>query len=419
MNATDTSINISIRHIKTALIFLPLFFLVMLLESGNFGISFFMNTRIISLTHIFTLGFLVMVIMGASYMLLPVALGVKIAYDKLFFPVYYAYVVSVLIFIIGMYYSISALIALGGSLLFISLLLYDFNVLVSLKRVRKWDYSALGIAFAYIYLFIGLSIGLYLALSFRFHIGINLFDILKDHIYVMFVGFVIMLFIAIAYRLLPMFYMTKTPAKPFWITDIILINLGIIVIIASSFFGGIVNECLTLVGSGALFLGILLFCYIFFSLMLKRLKKKLDITTFYIYSGIIFLVAAIILGAILFFLPESLRSSSYGIGLYYMFGFTALFCFSGMIIIGFLHKIFPFLISLKVFEKAKKGAYSKLFSNMKTKYLEHVIFALFLIGGLLEMLSLLLIYAIIIKIATIILLVSSVLLLVHIFSMEW
>jgi membrane-associated HD superfamily phosphohydrolase len=213
MNATDSSIEISLKHIKTALILLPVFFIVMFLDSKNFNEYFFMNVKIISLTHIFTLGFLLMIIMGASYMLLPVALGVKIAYEKLFFPVYYAYTASLLLFIIGMHYFIGSVIAVGGVLLFISILIYNVNILASLKKVKKWDYSAAGIAFAYSYLFIGLSVGLYLALSFYFKIGLNIYDILQDHIYVMFIGFAAMLFIAISYRLLPMFYMTKTPVN--------------------------------------------------------------------------------------------------------------------------------------------------------------------------------------------------------------
>ena len=420
MNATDSSISIALRHIKTALIFLPIFFIVMFLDSRSFSVYFFMNTKIISLTHIFTLGFLMMAIMGASYMLLPVALGVKIAYEKSFFPVYYAFVISLLLFVIGMHYLISVLIALGGVFLFISILIYNINILISLKKVKKWDYSALGIAFAYSYLFIGLSIGLYLALSFYFNIGFNLYDILKDHIYLMFTGFVAMLFIAISYRLLPMFYMTKTPAGYLWKTDLIIINVGIIAILISSFFNGgtgYVYFYLNDIGGALLGLGVLLYCFIFFDLMLKRLKKKLDITTFYLYSGIIFLVLAAVIGLLLIIIPQRTADLNYGI--YYSFGFTALFCFAGMIIIGFLHKIFPFLISLKVFEKAKKGAYNKLFSNMKAKYFEYLIFGLFLTGGTVGMFSLLFIYTVLIKITAIILLVSSILLLIHIFSMEW
>ena len=122
-------------------------------------------------------------------MLLPVALGVKIAYEKLFFPVYYAYLISLLVFVIGMHYFIGSMIAAGGILLFVSVLAYNLNILLSLKKVKKWDYSSAGIAFAYSYLFIGLSIGLYLALSFYFKIGLNIYDILQDHIYVMFIGF--------------------------------------------------------------------------------------------------------------------------------------------------------------------------------------------------------------------------------------
>ncbi len=415
MNATDSSIEISLKHIKTALIFLPVFFIVMFLDSKSFNVYFFMNVKIISLVHIFTLGFLLMVIIGASYMLLPVALGVKIAYEKLFFPVYYAYLISLLVFVIGMHYFIGSMIAAGGILLFVSVLAYNLNILLSLKKVKKWDYSSVGIAFAYSYLFVGLSIGLYLALSFYFKIGLNIYDILQDHIYVMFIGFTAMLFIAISYRLLPMFYMTKTPDNLYWKTDLIAVNAGIIAILASSFFvnGSAANIYLNGIGGWLLGLGILLYCYIFFNLMLKRLKKKFDITTFYLFAGVVFLISAALIGIFIITIPQEKLNMFGGInGVYYVFGFLGLFGFAGMVIIGFLHKIFPFLISLKVFEKAKKGAYGKLFSDLKTKYFEYIIFALFLAGSILWVFYL-------IQIAAAVLFIASLLLLFHIFSMGW
>ncbi len=416
MNSTDSSINISLRHIKTALIFLPVFFALMFFDSKNFNSYFFMNVKVIALVHIYTLGFLMMIIMGASYMLLPVALGVKIAYEKLFFPVYYAFVLSLLLFVIGMYYIIGPLIALGGLFLFVSVLIYNVNMLLSLRKIRKWDYSAAGIAFAYFYLFIGLLAGLYLALSLYFGIGFNLFDILKDHIYSMFAGFTAMLFIAVSYRLLPMFYMTKTPESLYWKSDFVVTNAGIITIFASSIFAGsapVVEAYLNETGGLLLGTGILLYCFIFFNLMIKRLKKKLDITAFYLFGAIIFLIFSAATGLLLTIAPQTELDSYSGInGIYYSFGFLALFGFAGMAIIGFSYKIFPFLISLKIFEKTKKGAYGKLFSDEKTKYLKYLIFALFLSGTILWIFYL-------IKIAAFILFISSVLLLFQIFSMEW
>ncbi|MHB8282902.1 MAG: hypothetical protein ACYDDE_08915, partial [bacterium] len=222
MNSGDSSVNIALRHIKTGSVFLILFFYYMFIDSNNFLTYFFMNTKIISLTHIFTLGFLLMVIMGASYMLLPVALGVKIAFEKTFYYVYYAYIIALIVFIAGMHYFSPVFIALGGCLLFASVIIYNINMMTSLKKIRKWDYTSFGILFAYIYLFIGLSIGTYMALSFYFNIGGKyIFDSLMSHIYVMFAGFIIMLFIAISYRLLPMFYMTKTPKNFIWAADFI------------------------------------------------------------------------------------------------------------------------------------------------------------------------------------------------------
>ncbi len=413
-NTTDSSINIALRHIKTAAVFLPVFFYLMFMDAGSFQAYFFMNTVIISLTHVFTLGFILMVIMGASYMLLPVALGVKIAYEKLFFPVYYAFTGSLVIFVTGMHFFSPVFIALGGSLLFISIGTYNINILFSLKKVKKWDYTSLAILFAYIYLAIGILIGLYMSLLFYFNIGGQyIFYFLIDHIYIMFIGFVLMLFTGIFYRLLPMFYMTKTPPRYLWLTDFILLNAGVAAVILSSFFArGVLFDA----GSAFLCTGILIFSGIFFYLMAARIKKKLDITTFYLYAGFFYLILSVLAGILILGLFSRTITQNYGI--YYSFGFVGLFGFIGMAIIGFLHKIFPFLISLKQFEKMKKGAYAGLFRNMREKYLQFVDLILFVTGVLAGAYSLLELDIILIKITAAVLFFASLLLFFNLLSME-
>jgi hypothetical protein len=414
MNTTDSSINIALRHIKTGAIFLPIFFYFMFIDAGSFQTYFFMNAKIISLTHILTLGFILMVILGASYMLLPVALGVKIAYEKTFFPVYYAYVFSFLIFAIGMRYFNSLAIALGGSLLFITVAIYNLNMLVSLKKVKKWDYTSMGILFAYMYLFAGIAIGAYMALSFYFNIsGSYIFDLLVDHIYAMFIGFVLMLFTAISYRLLPMFYMTKPPPKYLWLTNIIMINAGIIGILFSFIAYG---NILFIISSMVLGMGLLLFSFTFFYLMAGRIKKKLDITTFYLYIGVIYLILAVFIGILINFIPARVLTENSGI--YYSFGFIGLFGFAGMVIIGFLHKIFPFLISLKQFDKVKKGAYAGLFNNMRAKYLQYLYLFLFAIGVPIGAYSFLALNINLIRITAVVLIFASLLFLFNLLSME-
>ncbi len=420
MNSGDSSVNIALRHIKTGSIFLILFFYYMFIDSNNFLTYFFMNTKIISLTHIFTLGFLLMVIMGASYMLLPVALGVKIAFEKTFYYVYYVYIIALIVFIAGMHYFSPVFIALGGCLLFASVIIYNINMMISLKKIRKWDYTSFGILFAYIYLFIGLSIGTYMALSFYFNIGGKyIFDSLMSHIYLMFAGFVIMLFIAISYRLLPMFYMTKTPKNFIWLADFILLNAGIILLVISSIIDGFYNLFglgLFYAGSILLSAGIIVFCFEFFNLMNGRIKKKWDITIFYLYLGIIFLLAAVFMGNLILFLPE--RAIAENPGIYYAFGFIGLFGYAGMVIIGFLHKIFPFLISLRKFEKVKKGAYKGLIGNMQKKYMQYIDLILFAAAVPAASFSLLILDINLIKISSALLIAASVIFLINLFIME-
>jgi hypothetical protein len=421
MDSGDSSVNIALKHIKTASVFLILFFCYMMIDSTSFLTYFFMNTKIIALTHILTLGFLLMVIMGASYMLLPVALGVKIAFDKIFYYVYYGYAASLIIFVAGMHYFNTELIAFGGILLFISVLIYDINIMLSLKKIRKWDYTSFGVLFAYIYLFIGISAGAYMAVSFYYNsiIGKYIFDSLTSHIYIMSAGFIVMLFIAISYRLLPMFYMTKKPGNFIWITDFILLNSGIILIIISSIVNGFYSsfgQNFFYVGDFLLSAGIILFSFEFYRLMNGRIKKKLDITIFYLYAGILFLLSAVFIGNIILFLPA--RAIAENQGIYYMFGFIGLFGYAGMAIIGFLHKIFPFLISLKKFEKVKKGAYKGLIGNMQKKYLQYFDVTLFIAAIPIMSFALLITDVGLIRILSVILAAASLIFFVNLLIME-
>lgn len=379
MNATDSSINIALKHIKTSLVFLALFFLLIIVSHKDFGAGYFMNIKVIAVTHIFTLGFLLSIIIGASYMLLPVAIGVKIAYEKLFSPAYYAYTAGILIFFAGMYFGVPAMIAVGGGLLFGGVALYCFNIFASIKKVKKWDYSSVGILLAYIYLALAVSAGFYLALSFYLpSISYNLQGVLEGHVYSVFIGFVLTLFISVSYRLLPMFYMVKNPAGAIWKTDIILVNAGVVMIFVSPFFGGTAERAALCAGGLSAAAGILLYCYEFYFLMAGRMKRRLDVTSIYLFLAINFLALSVILGIVRAFYPSLL--SPYGVGFTYAMGFAALFCFAGMAVIGFLHKIFPFLVSLKMFEKAKKGAYGKLFGTKTLHYFEYGILAVFIIG---------------------------------------
>lgn len=414
--AGDSSVNIALLHIKTALVLLPVFFISVFLTAKDFNRYFFMNTQIISVTHVYTLGFLLMVIMGASYMLLPVALGVKIAYEKLFYPVYYVYTVSFAIFAVGMYLLIPYLIAIGGFLLFAALIVYLINMAVSMKRVTKWDYSSFGILSGYIYLFLGIIIGFYLAFSFYVpYISFNLFSMLRDHVLAMAAGFVVMFFIAVSYRLLPMFYMTKNPVPFVWKTDLAVMDAGLAAILVSSFFKGPAGIYISFIGEILLVFGILVYCFEFFALMSGRMNKKIDVTVLYLYTGIIFLALSALAGLVFLIAPG--RSSDMFYGSYYSFGFIGLFMFAGMVIIGFLHKIFPFLISLKVFEKSKKGAYGKLFGSRTSMYFEMAVFVLFLAGGIIESASMFFEWSTLIEGGSALLVVASVMFLSRLFLM--
>ena len=121
------------------------------------------NPHIVAVTHLFTLGWITTIIMGALYQLAPVALETQLYSERLARWQYWMHVIG----IIGMVWMfwIWRMEALGhfGALVGASILLFIFNLGKTLRRVPSWNLVASGIASALGWFLLTMLAGLYLA----------------------------------------------------------------------------------------------------------------------------------------------------------------------------------------------------------------------------------------------------------------
>lgn len=180
----------------------------------------------IVLVHLFTMGFLFPVFLGAFVQLLPVLFGIKIDFLKRFRPVFYTLILMTGAFAYNFHFqlvdkNILFLITLSAFWVSIVRLIVDVfkSALLLYQEQKKQLY--LFLLLALFNLLIGLFFSLWLVLV---HVGISLplFRpvITDNHLSFMILGFFFNLIVAILSNVIPMFFVTSaiTPRKLFPLT---------------------------------------------------------------------------------------------------------------------------------------------------------------------------------------------------------
>ncbi|MEO6941358.1 MAG: hypothetical protein ABI444_14685 [Candidatus Kapaibacterium sp.] len=303
----------------------------------------FFQPHLLSLTHIGTLAWITMVIFGAMFQLVPVVLEVPLWSARLGQWQFWIYLTGVIgltsgmwMFQVGLYLDISAaLVAIGGYL-------FLWNMLRTMLTVEKWDLTGYFLLAGLLYFFITITLGLTLAVNFghpfisRSHI-----DFLKIHAHFGLVGWVSMIIMGVAMKLLPMFAISHTYSlRPMWFA-FWCVNLGLLGTMVEETLGG--PNLLLMIYAGAIGVGLLSYVIQIILVLRVRLRKALDVAMKHAIVSFTFLSVAVVLGYTLVSIPS--ESPLYS-QLSLTYGFIVLFGFISSLIIGELYKIMPFLIWL-------------------------------------------------------------------------
>ncbi len=368
--------------------------------------------KLLALTHIATLGWVTMTIFGAMYQLVPVVLEVKLFSAKLGEIQFWLYIIGIVGLVYGFWgFNVGAHFTASASLVTLAILIFIVNMFFTMAKVTKWNLTGLFLLTALVYLKITALAGLLLSinLGFPFISRIHL-DYLKIHAHLGFVGWVAMVIMGVALKLIPMFGLSHgfstTPTKVAYI----LVNIGLL--------GTTVEWLMT--GPGWLLrlyvallaIGVLAFLFQLVEIFRHRMKKILDIGMKHSVVAFGYFLLSLVTGVFLAFADVGDEGVKQALVLTY--GAAVIFGFFSMLIVGQMYKIVPFLVWFHTFSDRVGKEPVPMLKDMFSERLGTIQFGLINFGIVFTLVGLLLMQPHLLRAGFIVVFLASVLFAVNI-----
>jgi len=298
--------------------------------------GYIISSSLAAFSHLYLLGFVMMVIFGAMYQLLPVVLEAPIFSKDFAYVQFYMYIVGFSMMVSGFSFSeLHLLIPYGAVVTYLSMLIFCFNVFITFYRLENSTLISKFLLFGTIFLFISVTIGLLIGLSLGH--GLLAIDIdawVKAHIIGTLGGFVMMIVMGVAMVLIPMFSLSHGFEEKWIKAAFYLQSSGV----ALCMFA-LIAKLPIFVQALAVFLmvtGVLSFVVQMVIIFKQRARKQNDYWAKNVMFALVCLVASVV-SCTLYFILDSLIMGMLS-GVLFFFGFLLSF------IVGHIYKILPFLI---------------------------------------------------------------------------
>ena len=294
--------------------------------------SSFQDLHIISWTHLFLLGFVMMIIFGAMAQLIPVVLEKGHYKVSFYYAIYPLFSLGVLMMAYGFIYS-HFILSFGGSMVLIAMFIFSAETFLTLKSVEKFDIVTISVIISNIFLLIGVSVGLVMALTFAGFLSANVMALLNAHIYLLIGGYVLITIMSFSYILIPMFGLSHGFSKIPLHVAVGMQSFAVSVVFIAALME---NELFTKVGYFFSFLSVLIYFYLIFTIDKTRARKQNDMYIVSLFLGFVFFALAVLFGGL--YIASS--NETYAL----LSGWLLFVGFFGFLISGHLYKIVPFLV---------------------------------------------------------------------------
>lgn len=215
------------EHFAAALVFFVLGSVGLAVVSGDIANGAFYLPRVAAVVHLFVLGFIVLSIFGALCQFLPVAVGKPIRSLLCAQLSYSAQTAGVSLFVIALATGNRGLLHTGALLLALAFTTFAGNLALTLESAKERSLTWWALAFASVFLLLTPAYGLALALNLHGDIAIeNRFALVATHAHVALVGFVLLVVVGVAHRLLPMFLLSHGASEKPATIAVSLLTLG-------------------------------------------------------------------------------------------------------------------------------------------------------------------------------------------------
>ncbi|BAN34310.1 hypothetical protein SCD_n00461 [Sulfuricella denitrificans skB26] len=323
----------------------PLFGLLAALLALWYGPSL-MESRwqpaVLALTHMMTLGFLGMAMVGAMMQMLPVVAGSPVAH-----PVGVARTVHVLLvpgvlllaggFLFGVNWPMRIAMVLLGS----GFTVFAVAVGLSLKRASAANPTVVGMRYAVGALVVTVSLGLTLASNYGWDWWlIERVRLTNLHLTWGLLGWVGLLVAGVSYQVVPMFQLTPSYPKLLtrWLTTALFVLL---LLLSVAYWLPVRAQDKVMLAAGLAVASIFtVFAIVTLRLQLRRRRKQSDVTLLFWRFGMSCLLLALVLGVAGQVMPvlDGMQGDNIALAFLFIAGFAV------SVVNGMLYKIVPFLI---------------------------------------------------------------------------
>ncbi len=297
------------------------------------------NQYVVAVTHLFTLGFICSIVMGAMYQLVPVALETRLYSEKLAKWQFVFHLVG----FTGMVWKFWVWDMTGvghyGSVMAVGAILFVYNIARTLWQVPNWNVVAGGVASALVWFSLTILAGLYVVAAKCWEF--SPFDPVAQmhaHAHLGGIGFFLMMIVSVSYKLLPMFALSElqNERRAWW--SVWLLNGGL----AGLFLALLLRSPWKLGFALVVIAGLAVYAREIIAILKARKRRLLDWGLRYFLTALGVLAPLSALAVILCWprLPATLLTTQ----LENVYGFLALMGVVAFTITGFLYKIVPFLV---------------------------------------------------------------------------
>jgi hypothetical protein len=307
----------------------------------------------LALTHLLTIGFMLMVMFGALYQFIPVMIGRFIPGSRL-------WIMSVHVFlIVGTFALTTAFVVQQSSLywlafisLGISLFLFIISLIPLFLSAIKGHLIVFLIRILFVVLTITIGLGLYMLLAYAYpslyqELGLQYRLYTDIHALWGLIGWVVILLMAVSSQVMPMFFVTPEFSVVYLkrLSLLLITNLLLLSIVLT--FSVIENSGLVDILQLLLTIELLFFIIYTLNLLQQRKRKLADVTIHFFYLSLTSLLVAMSLWWVFHLWPdESLLTFSHQFE--FTLGILLIYGLAISAIIGMLQKIVPFLIYLNL-----------------------------------------------------------------------
>jgi hypothetical protein len=340
------SVSLPLRFILAGLVALYAG-VVALIARPDILAAYHYNQHVLAVTHLFVLGWICSIVMGAMYQLVPVALETRLFSERLAKWHFVLHLIGFLGMVWMFWVWNMKQVGHFGSAVTLGAGFFVYNLVRTLARIPRWNVVATGIASALFWVSMTVLAGLYLAAAKCWNFSpFNPVAQMHAHAHLGVLGFFILMIVAVSYKLVPMFMLTEVQSVRRAAWSIGLINAGLLGVFLTVLLGSPWK-----VAAGVVVVAGLAVYGIEIAAMLRARKRRaFDWGLRYFITALTLLVPLAGLGLVLA-LPWS-EATPLLAQLENVYGLVALLGVVTLAILGMLYKIVPFLVWYASYSKA-------------------------------------------------------------------